>query len=173
MTTIFRLAGGLALLLLVWSIPMALLYTDLRLLGRRWSDPPGLTHGARDHLQLASSRRIILDGTLQLFCPAPGRLLLVLQARMPGPRELVTRGPADLRIRVHDDLLKLGATLVATGPVDTILTPALTPQHLRDLEEAFATGSGREVSIGIGAEAMVFMSGDADGTDIWRFGRQC
>lgn len=167
--------GRLVIVFIVCFIPLILFYSDPRVLGVRWSSPPKLPFTSIEDLQLASSWRLIKHSAFKLACAPSGKLHLVVQARVPGPREYVRVGRIDIGVFVDDDLdeLDVTANLVAVGQVDTVVTAALTGQQLQRLSDLFGDAEPRKVAIALGSESMVFMSGDADGTEVRRLASGC
>lgn len=148
-----------------WCSPMVVL-----------DEPRGLPFEIAKGIEIASSSRALKPGALKLVCSRAGNVHLVVQARMPGPRDDLTLGSPGITLHIGDRSsreLRLSADEVAIGRTDTLTTPPLAPAELQALSAAFDAKMPGKVSINVGTEIMVYMKGKGDGAAIRRLAAEC
>ena len=133
--------------------------------------PRGLTFDIAREVEIASSPRILNRSALNLVCSSTGETRLVVQARLPGPRDgglMLGSSPGITLFIGHRSSrkLELPADLVAVGRTDTLATPALTQDQLDEPTAAFHAKMPGRLTVGVGTEMMVFMRGNGDGRQI-------
>lgn len=136
----------------------------------------GLRLNIRDQLEIARNPPSKPAGQLTLVCTPDSELLLVLVARVPGPRYVLDLHDTDQVSLLTDRRgreFRIKAELVAMGKLDVLATEGLSPAEARQLQSLYGVAPPSKVSFMGFHETGIYLRGSVSGTAIDAFSKRC
>lgn len=157
-----------------------------------WRDIRSSLLAAHSAVEIARHREGARPASLNLLCSRNGHLLMLLSARLPGPRWVIDKGRDD-HVSLFVDGIKQQLALVVdivekgrnlswfewlfsdedAGEPDTIVTAPLSPEDLTKVGRWFDPHPPSKVSVVGVSETGVFMKGIVSGSEIREFLSSC